>query len=131
MIDITYPPVRKSFFTKEAPKYLPPPKNDNEMGSLFKEAQRRDKIIKALVKGINYVEGEIVTPYNQEGRDKWGEQLIVEKICDSYALYGKNEDWPKNDTPFLITCYNKDKAARFNCTPGYVIPWVEHKVKSL
>ncbi len=107
-------------------KYTPPAAND-EVGALFKQAKTRDARIKALVKNLSYVEGEYVSPLTQAGRDKWGEQVVVEKICDSYAKMGKDEEWPANNTPFLITAWSDKENTRFFCTPGYLVSLINGK----
>jgi hypothetical protein len=124
MIDITYKPLRKTYFTKTTYPSSPPPVSHlhGETGSLFKQAKEREARIKEMLSGISYVEGETVTPYIQAERDKWGDRLTVEKICDSYAKFGKNEDWPKSNSPMIITVYNSITRVRFHCTPAYVIP---------
>jgi hypothetical protein len=82
---------------------------------------RRDRVIKKLVAEIPYVEGEYVTPHSPEEREKYGSMIIVEKICDSYAKFGRTEKWPDDDVPFIVQAWSNSKLTRFNCTPGYLI----------
>lgn len=119
MINITYKSVRKTFYEKT--KYFSSV-IDTKSPSLFQQIKERDNCIKEMVKNLPYVEGELVTPHSEAERELRGKILIVEKICDSYAKYGKNENWPENNNPMVITVYNMDTKVRFICTPKYVVP---------
>lgn len=118
---LTLASLRKPAVSKLFPLAHKP--ENNEQGKLWLQTRSRDNIIKKLAAACPYAEGEVVTPHSQEERDKWGTEIVVEKICDSYAKYGKGTDWPKdNSEPLIVTAYNKAKAARFFCTVGYLIP---------
>lgn len=75
-----------------------------------------------MVKNLQYCEGEWVVPAREEDVGTYGTEILVEKICDTYGKFGKNEKWPESDCPMIITAYSKTKQSRFYCTPGYLKP---------
>lgn len=136
MIDITYksirpPPVKTDWRNtwkppekKEPVLSLAPPVND-EQGSLWAEAQRRDAIIKELASQCKFVEGEVCTPYNKEMREKHGDRIVIEKICDNYAAFRtkqKKDDWPESDQPLIILARDLKSTTRFFCSVNFLIP---------
>ena len=98
-----------------------PVKGAINYGELWRQSKERDAIIKEELKDLNYVEGQICKPYNKEGEEKYGTNIRVEKICDSYVKYGK-DDWPKTGRPFLVTAYSEKTQQRFNCTVNFLVP---------
>ena len=89
---------------------------------IFDEALRRDKIIKNLVAAMPYCLGEWVVPANDEDIARYGNELLVEKVCDTYGKYGLKEKWPESDNPMLITAYSKRDNIRFFCTTNFLKP---------
>lgn len=87
---------------------------------IFDEAIRRDKVIKAIVSKLEYRVGDVVKPTNEVDAEMYGNDILVEKICDTYGKYGKNEKWPEHDNPMLIHAYSKTKDTRFTCTANYL-----------
>jgi hypothetical protein len=90
---------------------------------MFNEAQRRDKIIRERIAQIKYKEGDHVKPWCQKEIDVYGDDIVVIKICDTYAKFGKNEKWPANDYKLmLIHAFSRKTKENFWCTPLYLVP---------
>jgi hypothetical protein len=87
--------------------------------SMFTEAQRRDSIIKEHVKKFPFKEGDIVQPVEPTEFEKYG-KLMISKIADSYGKLGKNEEWPSNDNPFIISVYVEKTNSYLFCTTNYL-----------
>ena len=107
------PPVKTGFVP--APALVSPTAQ-----TIIGEAKRRDDIIKQMFKNCPYKEGDIVKPYSAAGIKQYGDDVIVEKICDTYAKMGKSEEWPKDDCPMIVTAWSNKTSSRFFCTVGYL-----------
>lgn len=86
---------------------------------------RRDRVIKKMVAALPYMEGEYVAPHDEAARKKYGDIVLIRKICDSYTKMGRAERWPDNDTPMIIHAYSKEKDMEFYCTPTFLMPLVK------
>jgi hypothetical protein len=91
---------------------------------LFDEALRRDKIIRDLVAECKYTTGERVMFIREADEKKYGRDVWVTKIVESYGQWPKNEAWPDNDNPMIVHLCVKDKndEALF-CTVNMVKPY--------
>lgn len=90
---------------------------------LFDEACRRDKIIKDLFASCTYKEKDRVMFINPKDDLKYGKDPYVTKIISSYAQWPKNEPWPDNDNPMIVTLFVQDKAETLFCTTNLVKPY--------
>lgn len=90
---------------------------------LFDEACRRDKIIKDLFAACPYKEKDRVMFIKQADETKYGKEVYVIKIISSYAQWPKNEPWPDNDNPMIVTIFVQDKAETLFCTTNLVKPY--------
>jgi hypothetical protein len=63
---------------------------------------RREDIVKELFKTCPYGAGDIVYPTNEKDYKKYGAVKVL-GICASYMMIDKDEVWPKNDNPMIIT----------------------------
>lgn len=70
--------------------------------SIINEVQRRDKIIKELVKEFPYKVGDYIIPQKEEDQKKWGKCTVL-AICSEYIHLSKDDKWPKNDNPLIVT----------------------------
>lgn len=105
-----------------SPSYLPTTALTSNT-EMFNEARRRDNVIKNLLKDLKYKEGDHVKPWNQKGVDEMGDDCVVIKICDSYAKFGKTEEWPVKDSPLmLVHAFSNKTKTNFHCTPQYLVP---------
>lgn len=90
--------------------------------TVFEEALRRDRIIRALAREVKYKVNDICKPFNPKLYEDYGEEIRVTGICDTYVKYGRNESWPKNDVPFIIHAQSLKTGAHFICTPEWLVP---------
>jgi hypothetical protein len=88
--------------------------------TLFKEAQRRDELIKKLAKECPYKVNDIVKPSKAEHEVEYGDNISVVKIIDSYGKFGKNETWPASDVPLIVYAFSKKAGCFFFCTTNYL-----------
>lgn len=88
---------------------------------IFAEALRRDKIIRAMVKDIKYKVGDVCTPHDKKLYDEYGKDIEVTGICDTYVKYGRDEKWPKNDTPMIVHARSIKTGTNFICTPEWLL----------
>jgi hypothetical protein len=89
---------------------------------MFQEALRRDKIIKEEVEKLTYKVGDIVGISSEKGIKEYGEKVEVKNIMSSYHQFGRNEKWPEDDLPLIVTGYSLDKKLTFFCTVNYLKP---------
>lgn len=85
--------------------------------AIFLEAQRRDKLMKDLVRSFNHVVGDTVVPKNEADAKTWGKCTIM-GICSEYIHLEKDFKWPKNDNPMIITC-SSETGEIFYATTNY------------
>lgn len=95
---------------------------DSVVGDIMAESARREELVKKLYRECPYRPGDTVIPKYISDRKKYGEKIIVMSIVDSYAKFGKDETWPSNDTPYLVTAKSYDKDTIFLCTTDFLIP---------
>ena len=88
-----------------------------EAAEKFKEAQRRQQIITALVKNFNYKEGQEAWPATEAHVSKWGKCTII-GICSQYIHLEKDIKWPANDNPMIVTASSHDGEI-FNATTNF------------
>lgn len=67
-----------------------------------------------------YKIGDITKPVSPKEVDIYGDKIIVEKICDSYGKYGKNDKWPEHDNPMIVHAHSVKNDIRFTCTVNYL-----------
>lgn len=87
---------------------------------IFDEALRREKVIKDIVSKMTFKVGDVVKPVAPREQFVYGNDILVEKVCDSYGKYGKNEKWPEHDNPLLVHAYSRTKDTRFTCTVNFL-----------
>jgi hypothetical protein len=118
MINITLSSKRKpnlvSQITSSVSTVLEPVK------TLFKEAQRRDSIIKKLAAECPYKRGDVVKPSISENEKEYGINIQVVNIIDSYGKFGKNEIWPESDKPMIVYAFSEKGNCHFFCTTNYL-----------
>lgn len=95
----------------------PTPQQPAANAELFKEIQRRDKVIKDLVRDFKHVVGSKVTPAREEDEKEWGVCQVI-AICTEYIHLEKDHKWPKNDNPMIVTCFT-EHGEIFNATTNY------------
>lgn len=112
------PPAKWSY----TPQVHVPPKRESTGNlTIIDEVKRRDAIVQELFRTCPYNVGDIVKPHSKEEEAKYGSNILVEFICNSYTQLGKNEKWPKSDSPMIVTAFSQDKGERFYCTTGYLV----------
>lgn len=94
--------------------------SNNACKPIFDEAIRRDKVIKDIVNKLVYKVGDTTKPVNKKDVEEYGDVIVVEKICDTYGKYGRDEKWPEHDNPMIVHAYSKKKDIRFTCTTNYL-----------
>lgn len=88
------------------------------LSKIASESKRREKIIADIISKMKVKEGETYECFTEQAREELG-IIRVEKICDSYAKYGK-ADWPEDDHPALITGYSAKTNSRYFLSEGYL-----------
>ena len=85
----------------------------NKIHYLFFEASRRNMIIQKAAATCPYKEGDIClwAKGTQAQKDRYGE-VTVQKICRSYAHYGKDVPWPDHERPLIVTATFFDKETK-------------------
>lgn len=78
----------------------------------WKEAKRRDDIIKRIYKECKYYPGQKLTPKEPDAAKEYGVCTII-GVCSSYALYGKDVVWPTSDNPLIVTVLTSKQATLF------------------
>lgn len=124
MIELYSPSRRKTYTRHQAYEYKAPAVI---VPSLFKEAARRDALIKDLANKLEYKVGDICMPYTKAHQDEYGE-CRIEKICDSYAKFGKSE-WPESDMPMITHAFSIKNNSHFICTPHFLVPKGKEKTE--
>lgn len=81
---------------------------------------KRQKIIDDLNREHAFKPGDEVKCYSLETQEKFGKDLVINKIVTSYGQIKDN--WPDTDVPLILHVYSRDKKMNFFCTSGYVIP---------
>ena len=83
------------------------------------EVARRNGVVKTLCETFlkNFAVGEKVKLFGNS--DMTGDTYIV-SVCKQYTDLGKNEPWPANNNPLIVTLYNDDLNQTFHCTIGAV-----------
>ncbi len=114
MINITLPSLRP---VKPIPLVS---SNQEPVKSLFKEAQRRDNIIKKLASECLYKANDIVKPSRLENEKIYGSSIKVISIIDSYTQFGKKEPWPTSDQPMIVYAFSEKEKSYFFCTINYL-----------
>jgi hypothetical protein len=89
---------------------------------MFEEAVRRDRVIKKLVAEMPYCLGEWVQPADRQAVDTYGDEILIEGVCDTYGKMGRKEKWPEHDNPMIISAYSKKNDLHFHCTVNFLIP---------
>lgn len=105
--------------------YKPPPVGTSPLPGqqpkpIFAEANRRDAIIREMVAKLPYKAGDWTSPVDAKDVEKYGTRILIEAVCDSYAKFGKGEDWPKHDFPMIIHAFSEKNNNRFTCTPNFL-----------
>jgi hypothetical protein len=104
-----------------APSLAKPASKPTLSVRMASEWDRRQKIIDAELKGIDYTEGDRVEYSRPENAKQWGDGVLsVAKIARSVAAAtSKGEDWPVSDKPMLVLI-TTDQGKCFFCTTNYV-----------
>lgn len=98
-----------------------PSKVDPIVGDIMAESQRREAIVRDLWLKCPYKPGDTVMPSTEANCKKYGEKIIVLSIVDTYAKFGKDEVWPANDCPMLVTAKSHEKDSTFICTTDFLV----------
>lgn len=88
--------------------------------SLAYKFAERDRIVKELFRKCPYWVGHKVIPETEAGQKKYGTDIVVTGVCSSYAHMGKDEAWPTNDNPMIVSAYSNDKKMHFFCTIDFL-----------
>lgn len=102
------------------PKYMGPPVTQTPAVNveLYREAQRRDKIVKELFKNLQYKAGDDVVPVKCANPDE--ELATIVGVCSCYAHMNKDNDWPATDNPLIVTARRKKDNTIYFCTTNYL-----------
>ncbi len=84
---------------------------------IYEEIERKDKIIKDLVKQFKYKKGDTVLPRAVKDREKWGHCTIMH-VVDRYIYLEKDFKWPVNDNPMIVTAVT-EAGEIFTATTNY------------
>lgn len=95
--------------------------------SIYEESIRRDKIIKDLAAACTFKPGDRVSFVRASEHEKYGHEVYVTNIVDSYTKYGKHDKWPSNDYPMIVHCEAKDTKEVFFCTVNMMKAYEEKK----
>ena len=112
--------------TKEKPKSYSvtntvyQPTQQAGQDSLQYEISRRESVVRELARTCPFKPGDTAKPISPAAQAKWGTKILVQKICSSYAHLGKDEKWPSNDNPMIITAWSHDKKTTFFCTTNFL-----------
>jgi hypothetical protein len=98
------------------------PKDTNK--KLFDEAVRRNKIIKDLVSKCTYRVNDRVMFSKPADEKKYGKEVYVTKIVETYGQWPMSEKWPENDNPMIVhlRVADRDDEVLF-CTTNMVKPY--------
>jgi hypothetical protein len=89
------------------------PSYDGNAGTdTWKEAKRRDEIIKKMYKECKYYPGQKLIPDVPGAFAEHGECTVV-GVCSSYVLYGKDIAWPASDNPLIVTVITSKNTTLF------------------
>lgn len=120
--------IQQSFPSKRlVTTYTPPAWNSardvalaKSRGISVQEFVRRDAIVKECAKTVEVDLYGHAFPKSKKEYDALGE-VIVTGICQTYADFSRNEEWPKNDNPMIVSFYAvKDRSKSFFCTANYL-----------
>lgn len=84
------------------------------------EYRRRDRIVKDEAGKANILVGERCYPVTKKDYEKYG-ALVVLGVCRLYSDFAIDDEWPKNDNPFIYTLAPmEDRTKSFFCTRNWV-----------
>jgi hypothetical protein len=84
------------------------------------EYVRREQIVKDLFAGCTYQAGDTLYPTRTSDFKKYGACRVL-GICTSYMYMDKDEAWPKNDNPLIVTFQPlTDPKTTMFCTVNYL-----------
>ena len=90
-------------------------------GEVYKEIARRNAIISELVGKCPYKAGDIVQVVGEKDREKEGDCQVVGMVT-AYYLLEKDNKWPKDDNPMIVTARSFKNNTTFFCTTNYLEP---------
>ena len=117
MIKIVLPGTTKPY-TPPANTSVYYPSQINNGGTMLSEAYSRDNMIKAQLKGIDYMEGDTVECVSPADREKYGPCMVFLVIRGYYEMTS-GYPWPKNNRPLLIEAYSEKIKEMVCSTPGF------------
>ena len=81
---------------------------------------RRDNIVKELATACPLQTGDTAYPHDKKGYHLYGACIVV-GICRSYKDFSLDEEWPKNDNPFIVSFSSlNNRKDIFLCTSNYL-----------
>jgi len=85
------------------------------------EYVRREKIVADLHEGCPFRSGDTGYPSQLKDYEKYG-AFLVTGVLSTYSDTAYDYEWPKSDTPMILTIKSlKDAAKILFCTPGWLV----------
>lgn len=90
-------------------------------GITIEEFMRRDAIVRDLFLKCNWKPGDVLWPYNEENRRRYG-RCTLRGVYKSYHDFHVEEAkrWPKDDIPLICTVETSDPGKVILTTPGWL-----------
>jgi hypothetical protein len=82
------------------------------------EVVRRDLIVRQAAMQCQWKAGEVLLAKNEEDRKKYG-RLTVRGYMRSYLDFKKNDSWPSDDVPLIVTC-SSELEGEIVCTADFL-----------
>jgi len=123
----------QSFNSKRAPKYTYIPATNTKPWYTAQEYAaararnispeeyvRRDKVVKELATACPFQTGDTAYPHDKKGYEEYGVCVVI-GICRSYKDFNVDEEWPKNDNPYILSfAPMNDRKNIVMCTSNYL-----------
>lgn len=84
------------------------------------EFLRRDRIVRQLFLDCPFHSGEELVPKKPEDFERYG-KLTVQGIMKTYHDFHKDEKWPADDEPYILTTYSEKLKMVVFCTSGFLM----------
>ncbi len=85
------------------------------------EFDRRDEIVKGLYAECAYYVGKTYFPHSEAKKKEYG-ACTVRELYRNYYEFPLNEEWPKDDHPFLVTIQSEKMEGLILCTETWLNP---------
>lgn len=112
MIKLQFPPKEIPLVIHSAIKW--PKHSPSKNNNIYVEVERRDLIIKKLYEQFvtKFTIGDDVYFRSAPERDV----MVVANCAKTYTELGKNEVWPDDDMPLIVSVYNRKTKTTYHCT---------------